>query len=320
MVLLTMTPLMVEALEKLQAINKSQNVAFSEIETSIEGAANQESSKDNNEEIAAETCREEQNSKDIAYSKEPSLSNLALGNPISHSQVIDIWRELKATTSLSSTYTLEALLQGSNIYIPPPPPKPEPTSEYKALMARLRAEEEARTYEKMTTSSFPSNSSFPSSSPFPNSKPSLHPAFATPIPAADLGDSDLMYADINRQLTTILNILISIACCAVAIWIAARWWSTPARLALSMSGSLLVGVAEVVVFGGYLRRVGEAKEKEKERGMKEVREVVGRWVVGGDNGKVVGDDDDNDGDGVLIGEKKEQEGGLDGGNNARKRK
>ena len=93
-------------------------------------------------------------------------------------------------------------------------------------------------------------------------------------------EDDFTYADVNRQMAMIANVLLSIVACAGAIWIAARWWSTPARLALSMSGSLLVGVAEVVVYGGYIRRVSEAKGKEK--GVQEVREVMKTWVVGGE--------------------------------------
>lgn len=50
------------------------------------------------------------------------------------------------------------------------------------------------------------------------------------------------------------------------------------RLALSISGSMLVGVAEVVVYAGYIRRVGEAKGNEKK--LKEVKQVVNTWVVG----------------------------------------
>ena len=65
---------------------------------------------------------------------------------------------------------------------------------------------------------------------------------------------------------------------------AARWWSTPARLALSMSGSMLVGIAEVVVYWGYIRRVRDAKSKAKD--LQEVKEVMKTWVVGG-----VGDGD-----------------------------
>lgn len=82
-------------------------------------------------------------------------------------------------------------------------------------------------------------------------------------------------------MALVFNVLISIVACAAGIWIAARWWSTPARLALSMSGSMLVGVAEVVVYAGYIRRVGEAKKEERK--VKEVKEIVNTWVVGADD-------------------------------------
>jgi len=99
--------------------------------------------------------------------------------------------------------------------------------------------------------------------------------------ASDPDDDGVTYADVDRQMALIFNVLISIVACAAAMWIAAKWWSTPARLALSMSGSALVGVAEVVVYSGYLRRVGEAKGKEKQ--IKEVKEIVNTWVVGAGN-------------------------------------
>lgn len=101
------------------------------------------------------------------------------------------------------------------------------------------------------------------------------------INVSDPDDDGLTYADVDRQMALIFNVLISIVACAAAIWIAAKWWSTPMRLALSMSGSVLVGVAEVVVYSGYLRRVGEAKGKEGK--VKEVKEIVNTWVVGPGN-------------------------------------
>lgn len=103
------------------------------------------------------------------------------------------------------------------------------------------------------------------------------------IEKSDPDDDGTTYADIDRQMALIFNVLISIVACAAAIWIAARWWSTPMRLALSMSGSLLVGVAEVVVYSGYIRRVGEAKMQEKK--VKEVKEIMNTWVVGVDDKK-----------------------------------
>lgn len=146
-------------------------------------------------------------------------------------------------------------------------------------MARLRREEEARKYERMTNPPSPMETF---SQKFPAA--SAARAFASShqnISASDPDDDEVTYADVDRQMALIFNVLISIVACAAAIWIAAKWWSTPARLALSMSGSALVGVAEVVVYSGYLRRVGEAKGKEKQ--IKEVKEIVNTWVVGAGN-------------------------------------
>ena len=146
-------------------------------------------------------------------------------------------------------------------------------------MARLRREEEARSYERMINPPPPMET-------FAQRFPMSSAAHAFPSYQEPESEDEVTYADINRQMAVIANVLLSIVACAGAIWIAARWWSTPARLALSMSGSLLVGVAEVVVYGGYIKRVSEAKGKEK--GVQEIREVVRTWVIGGeeeDDGK-----------------------------------
>lgn len=217
-------------------------------------------------------------------SSEPPLSNPKVGNPISHGQVVDIARDMKARRIQPSG--LETLLKGSRVYVPAPLPKLEPTSAYKALMTRLRREEEERSYERMTNPPPPMETfaqRFPASS-------AAH-AFSSSyqnINTSDPDDDGLTFADVDRQMALILNVLLSIVACAGAIWVAARWWNTPARLALSMSGSILVGVAEVVVYSGYIRRVGEAKGKEKV--VKEVKEIVNTWVVGaGDEASGVGD-------------------------------
>lgn len=50
-------------------------------------------------------------------SSNPSLTNPAIGNPIMHSQVLQL-------TKRQSTFRLEELLRGSQIYVAPPAPKP----------------------------------------------------------------------------------------------------------------------------------------------------------------------------------------------------
>ncbi|KAH8752623.1 endoplasmic reticulum-based factor for assembly of V-ATPase-domain-containing protein [Hyaloscypha finlandica] len=282
MVLLTMTASIVQALEKLERPKRNAEGERDAREKNskvqgIDGEAQEKNEKSTDSDQDPSVTAQKQSS-------EPSLYNPKVGNPISHSQVVDIARDMKARRIQPSG--LEALLKGSRVYVPAPLPKLEPTSAYKALMVRLRREEEERSYERMTNPPPPMETfaqRFPASS-------AAH-AFSSSyqnINTSDPDDDGLTFADVDRQMALILNVLLSIVACAGAIWVAARWWNTPARLALSMSGSILVGVAEVVVYSGYIRRVGEAKGKEKV--VKEVKEIVNTWVVGaGDEASGVDD-------------------------------
>jgi len=105
-----------------------------------------------------------------------------------------------------------------------------------------------------------------------------------PPPSQQQGEDDEMtYADINRQMALIANVLISIIACSVAIWKVAWHWNTPQRLALSMAGSLVVAVAEVAIYAGYIGRVSEAKAKEKKKVERKV--VKESWVIEAKGGK-----------------------------------
>lgn len=225
----------------------------------------------------------------------PSLDNRSMGSPIAHNQLIRLSQALSSSsaTAAGSKYTLEKLLQGANFYHPPPPlssSKPTQTPEYHALMARLRFEAESRAYDQLThqpsvpTHLEPYLGSFESF--YPNAATAAAPAAgnafrATAAYAAQSDqDDEMTFADINKQIAVIFNVLVSIFACGAAIWIMARWWSVGARLAVSLGGAGLVGVAEVVVYWGYIRKVDEAKRKEKAK--KEVKEIIGTWTVGGE--------------------------------------
>jgi len=138
-------------------------------------------------------------------------------------------------------------------------------------MARLRREEEARKYNAMLASSTGGNSSNPFAI---SSKPSSHSTFAT-----GEDEEEMTFADVNRQLTLIINVLVTIIACGIAIWLVASHISPPKRLALAMGGALLVAIAEVAIYAGYLRRITEAKTVEK--GKKEKKTVIGTWTIGG---------------------------------------
>lgn len=146
------------------------------------------------------------------------------------------------------------------------------TSEYKALMARLRKDEERRMYEQMVNP-IPDADTFTHRFPRAQQASNAHSLLHQPAEEID----EVTYADVNRQMALIINVLVSIIACSVAIWIAARHWSAPQRLALSMSGSGVVAVAEVAIYMGYIRRVKESKDKEVKT--VETKEIVETWVI-----------------------------------------
>ncbi len=131
-------------------------------------------------------------------------------------------------------------------------------------MARLRFQEEQRAYERMSQPAGPTEGVM-------DAKSMSHV----------LEDEDeVTYADVNRQLALIINILVSIVACSCAVWMACGHWSTPSRLGVSLASSGLVGVAEVVVYTGYLRRVQTAKVQGRKR--VETKHITKTWVIKGD--------------------------------------
>ena len=149
------------------------------------------------------------------------------------------------------------------------------TPEYKALMQRLREEEERRHYERMIN---PPSKPETFSQRFPNAGKTFGSGIDLGHNTADQVD-EVTYADVNRQMILIINVLISIICTSVAVWMAARRWSVPERLGLSFTGSTVVAVAEVAIYMGYLRRIKDAKVKEKKS--TERKEIVETWVLDG---------------------------------------
>ena len=209
---------------------------------------------------------------------DPSLSEPAVGAPVSHAQLIQVARFLRESQlENKNDFRLDTLLKGANIYVPPPKPKPQPvctyptlppsrlpladinrqTAEYTALMARLRREEENIAYQRL-----------------------INPTSSIPEPSrirVEDEEDEVTYTDVNRQLALIINVLVSIIACSVAIWIAARHWSVPQRMALSMFGSGTVAFAEVAIYMGYLRRIKDAKQVEGKK--VETKQVVETWVI-----------------------------------------
>ena len=143
-------------------------------------------------------------------------------------------------------------------------------------MAKLREQEENAAYERMLDTAHTGtiakgiNAGYPALNTLSNMK--------TPATLTEEED-EMTYADVNRQMALIINVLLSIVACSVAIWNVAGQFSVPQRLGLSMSGSSLVGIAEVVVYAGYVRRLRDAKRREKLR--PERKRIMETWVIGG---------------------------------------
>ncbi|KAK0667469.1 endoplasmic reticulum-based factor for assembly of V-ATPase-domain-containing protein, partial [Cercophora samala] len=210
---------------------------------------------------------------------DPALDDAAVGKPVLHSQIIDLWSILRDAGH--KEHTLENMLKGAW------------SNEYKALMARLRREEEQRAYERMTNP-LPPTETFSQRFPAANMAKSFA-AVNRVTDDKDLGDDDVTYNDVHRQLMLILNFMVSILGVAGTLWVLARWWSTPARLFLTMGGSLLVGIAEIAVYSGYIWHLGEAKKQDKK--FKEVKQIVQTWAVGVDEKEestIVGDKSSSD--------------------------
>lgn len=281
MVLLTMTPVIVEGLRSIEESPIITGTVVShgtDEDTALAPDCNApgtveneiQDSRKGNEIETANTLQNDITSQQN-LSTEPSLRDPKPGNPISHVQIVALSQQLKSINA--TPCHLNALLRGSHVYIPPPPPKPTQTPEYKALMARLRRDAEEREYVRLTKAT-------PASETYSKNLPATSPAFAFASTEAYIEtspDDNITYDDVNRQLTLILNVLISIIACSAALWMVSKWWSTPARLALSFAGSIIVAVAEVGVYFGYIRKVKESVKEEK--AVKEVRELVDTWVA-----------------------------------------
>ncbi|KAL4895561.1 endoplasmic reticulum-based factor for assembly of V-ATPase-domain-containing protein [Aspergillus ambiguus] len=235
--------------------------------------------------------------------------SLALDAPISHLQLIRLARYVRSESTSASLppqdRSLNALLRGTKLYIPPPPPKPAPSPEYLALKARLLAATEADAYQRMTT---------PTSLAAP---PGPSPVFATSAsmltaihdPSAPSPDES---APETLTPSLVLNIFLSVLITGFSVYWALTSFPTPdqltstvaslwgggrnpaprhispssragtseaVRVLLSLFAALGVGVVEVLIYAIYWRKAEDARRREKK--MQERKVVVESEVLGG---------------------------------------
>ncbi|PYI07262.1 hypothetical protein BO78DRAFT_341758 [Aspergillus sclerotiicarbonarius CBS 121057] len=236
---------------------------------------------------------------------------LNLNDPISHAQLIQIARYFWAQTSAdtdtdtSKSRSLDALLRGTKVYIPPPPKKPEPSPEYLALKARLLAAAETDAYNRMTSSSltpFTTTSSTPApNSIFTSSTPTL-----SALHDKTSSSSDKREQEDPLTPSLVLNIFLSVLITGFSVYWALSSFRTPemlietvagvwggggggkgvseaVKVLVSLGAALGVGVAEVMIYAIYLRKIEVARGKERK--MKERKVVVESERVGGTIGE-----------------------------------
>lgn len=171
---------------------------------------------------------------------------------IDHKQLIEIYKKYKPTNSL-----LE-LVKTSKMHIPNKnivESKPK-SKEFIQLMERLRREQKEKEYKKLVSPKQQFETLYDNS----------NEEIITP---------SQMNKELKSNLTTIVNILISVGSVVYAIW---YWtessWGLPNsyRVLLCLFFGILVLVAEVVVYMGYINKIEDARTKEQNK--KEVKKVI----------------------------------------------
>ncbi|KAF4294437.1 hypothetical protein KXW98_002191 [Aspergillus fumigatus] len=235
--------------------------------------------------------------------------SLSIGSPISHEQVIRLSRYSNNGANSTSPHpkpdrSLNSLLRGTRVYVPPPSKKPEPSPEYLALKARLLAAAETDAYNRMTASTFTSSAPGQSGpSPiFSSSTPTLSALHDSKALAGDTGTKDPLTPSL------VLNIFLSVLITGFSVYWALTSFRTPdilvssvsslwrgqppskpsanrvsggatepVRVLVSLLAALMVGVAEVLIYAIYLQKVDQARAREGR--IKERKEVVETDVV-----------------------------------------
>lgn len=248
MVLLSVTPAIRDALEKYHAIHPDSE---------------------------KETPEKQTQEKKVTEAKEPQADHPtsphtpALPPPtsssISHTQLIALAR---ATRRPLAALTRNTAVHAAPLR-PPPPPK---TPEYLALMAALRQKRENDEYLAMVGGLATSTKLGYAAGSIDGVDP-RDPAFRgynLATGPGDMGEDALTPAQeikvVREQLTTILNIGISVASVAYALWYCSGTyflWPLPARTLLALFGAILVLVAETVVYLSYKGKVRDARAKER---------------------------------------------------------
>lgn len=184
--------------------------------------------------------------------KRTGIINQALENGISSEQLQNAsllgenWIDHKYLVELSKSkgIPLEQLVSGTAVYFEPKPVAKK-SQEYLDLMSRLKVMQQEKEYQELIGSN---------------------------EEEAVIKPGTVDAKALKEEVTTIFNIMISVVAVAWAIWKWTPYWSVQSRTLACLFGSILILVAEVVVYLGYRRRVSAARQTAKE--LKEKRKVI----------------------------------------------
>ncbi|KAI5961459.1 VPH2 [Candida pseudojiufengensis] len=195
----------------------------------------------------------DQLSNTIRQSKLPDKKKdeLLSSDTISHTKLIKFYETFHPTPSLLQ------LIKQTKLHIPKYEQFNKPkTKEFIKQMEKLRLEAKEKEYQKLIQQPEKFETLYDNS----------NQEYISPSKA---------HKELKNQLTTIVNIFISVASVAYAMW----YWTKSSwglkdsyRVLLTIFIGLLVLIAEVVVYMGYLNKVEEAKIKELQK--KEVKKII----------------------------------------------
>ncbi|KAH3683576.1 hypothetical protein WICPIJ_005423 [Wickerhamomyces pijperi] len=207
----------------------------------------------------------------------PHLSSDSI-TPIPHAKLI---LERKWITYNDLLYIHTKYLEPKNISLPtllkdlkfytPEPQVSQYTPEFKRSLDQLRNKLEERSYQRLLRGKSINHSTING-----NNEVDDNDEDANLSPAQ-------MQKKVNEQITTIVNIFISVASVVYAIWYwTSNYHNLAYRVLLCLFTGILILVAEVVVYNSFIRKLKDARVKEGKK--KEIKRVVDTVVFKGGKG------------------------------------
>ncbi|KAI7872190.1 endoplasmic reticulum-based factor for assembly of V-ATPase-domain-containing protein [Spinellus fusiger] len=138
------------------------------------------------------------------------------------------------------------LLQDSRVHSTPPPPPPPKSPAFEAYLEQLRQEQAEKEYQRMVQSA-------------------VTPAEEESV----LRQQAKELKQVKGHVATIVNILFSMVAVATAVFVASSTMSRDigVRVLLSITGAVVIGGVETVLYVQYVHRPTRISKKQKKQGL-----------------------------------------------------